>query len=101
MTLVCISASVIYKKTLFTDMHTYVMCYVHEWLPICVYVFFICNQNFKMKLKYELNTNPKHNSPVNQLLCLNVLGCYGRKHAQNTSLRAELFGMYEQVRGYG
>ena len=35
----------------------------------------------------------------NKLLCLNVLECDGRNYAQKTSLKCELFKMYEEVRG--
>ena len=52
---------------------------------------------FKMNFKYEQDTNPKHNFPVNQLLCLNVLGCDGRKHVQNTFPKVEFFVTYKEL----
>ena len=54
-----------------------------------------------MNINHEPCTNPKHNSLMNQPLCLNVLGCDGRKHTQKTSLRAKPSRTYEEVRGYG
>ena len=54
-----------------------------------------------MNFKYEPHTNTKHNFPVNQLLCLNVLGCDGRKHVQNISPKYELFRTYEGVGDFG
>ena len=50
---------------------------------------------------YDLDTNPKHNFPLNQLLCLNVLGYDGRKHVQKASPKYELFEMYEGLGGSG
>ena len=54
-----------------------------------------------MNFKYDLDTNPKHNFPVNQLLCLNVLGCDSRKHVQRTFPKVELFKTYEGVGDFG
>ena len=53
-----------------------------------------------MNFKYEPNTNPKHNFPLNKPLCLNVLGCDGRKDAQKNSLKYKLFVTYRELRGY-
>ena len=53
-----------------------------------------------MNFKYDPDTNPKHNFLVNQPLCLNFLGCYGRKHVQKTSPKVELFGTYKGVGGF-
>ena len=53
-----------------------------------------------MNIKHELSTNPKHNLMMNQPLHSNVSGCDGTKQTQKTSLKAEPFGTFEEVRDY-
>ena len=53
-----------------------------------------------MNFKYEPNTNPKHNFPVNQPPHLNFLECDAKKYAQNTSPKSDLFKTCKGVRGF-
>ena len=66
---------------------------------LCIYVIQCMKIIFKMNFKYEQDTNPRQNFPMNPLLYLNVSRCDGSKLVQNTFPKYTIFRMYKEVGG--